>query len=209
MKSLVLICLFAGLILGASVIDESLKFRIDTNHSNIGFLVPIAGGLSKVSGKFPEFEMDLYYDEKEIGNSSVDVRIKAASIDTGIVQRDAHLRTADFFDVENHPLITFKSKKVVKDKNGLTVTGDFTMRGVTREISFPFQITGTSKLKDGDKQLMNVGFLATLELDRTEYGVNYQHQSVPGFIGNKIGIELNIITRAKAISDAADRTGNP
>ncbi len=203
MKTLFFICLFSGLILGAHVFDESLKFRIDTNHSNIGFSVPIAGGLSKVSGKFPEFEMDLYYDEQEIGNSSVNVRIKAAGVDTGIEQRDAHLRTADFFDAENHPLITFKSKKVVKDAKGLMLTGDFTMRGVTREITFPFKITGISKEKDGDKLLMNVGFAANLELDRTEYGVSYQHQSVPGFIGNKIGIDLNIITRAKDVSGIA------
>lgn len=190
--------LFSGLVFAVPVADESLRYRIDTNHSNIGFAVPISGGLSKVRGKFSDFEMDLYYDSKDITKSSVDVKIKAGSIDTGIDQRDAHLRTADFFDVEKYPYITFKSKKVESENGRHSLVGDFTMRGVTKEVRFPFEVTGT--WVNEEKTSTGSGFHATLVIDRTDYGVNWQHNSVPGFVGNKVEVDLHILTRSKKLA---------
>ena len=85
------------------------------------------------------------YDEADITKSSVNVTIKTASINTDNEKRDAHLRNADFFDAAKYPEITFKSKRVVKEKNGFVAVGDLTMRAVTREISLPFEILGKVK----------------------------------------------------------------
>ncbi|REJ77950.1 MAG: polyisoprenoid-binding protein [Acidobacteria bacterium] len=200
MKVISSILLFSTLILATPFLGNTITFRIDTNHSNIGFAVPISGGLSEVHGKFSRFDMDLVYDEKDITRSAVEVAIDVSSIDTGIDQRDEHLRTADFFDVPNHPKINFKSKKIEKKAGELIMTGDFTMRGVTKEISFPFKIAGKSMNEEGTK--LSMGFTAELKLNRTDYNVNYQHQAVPGFIGNEVTVYLNILTRpATAMSD--------
>ena len=114
MKIIVSILLLTGFLFASPFLTKTINFRIDTNHSNIGFAVPISGGLSEVHGKFSKFKMELAYDDEDITKSKVNVSIDAASVDTGIDQRDSHLRTADFFDVENHPLITFKSKRSQK-----------------------------------------------------------------------------------------------
>ncbi|MEW6127964.1 MAG: YceI family protein [Acidobacteriota bacterium] len=197
MKSLSLIFLLFGLFNASLLTSEPKPIRIDVNHSNIGFAVPIAGGLSKVRGKFSEFKMELNYDDKDITKSTVDVKITVKSIDTGINQRDEHLRTADFFDVEKYPEITFKSKRVIKNGKKLTLVGDFTMHGVTKEISFPFTITG--RQFEEKEKLLTLGFLADLTINRRDFGINYQHQSVPNFIGDLVEIELSIITRANKI----------
>ena len=204
-KAIFAILVCTGLMFGTPLLSEALKFRIDTNHSNIGFSVPIAGGLSKVRGKFSKFEMDFFYDPEEISNSKIDVKIDVSSVDTGINGRDRHLRTADFFDVEKHPHILFKSTKVHNKDGRLMVTGDLTMRGVTKEIRFPFEITGKNVVKREGERLMTAGFKANLVLGRREYGVNYQHRSVPGFIGNNIEIDLSIITSSTNIAKTAKK----
>src|SRR6185503_17364757 len=98
-------------------------YPIDNNHSTVGFSVPILGGLSQVKGKFTDFTVTLNHDEKDITKSSVSVVIKATSVDTGIEGRDRHLRTADFFDVEKFPEITFQSSSVVKKGKQLIAHG--------------------------------------------------------------------------------------
>src|SRR6476620_7656634 len=94
------------------------EYKIDNNHSTVGFSVPILGGLSKVTGKFSDFDIDLKVDEKDITRSSVRAVLKTASISTGITARDEHLRTADFFDAAKFPEITFESTKIRKNGKG-------------------------------------------------------------------------------------------
>src|SRR5262245_61824658 len=106
-KSLFLVLAFT--IAVSAQVTTTKQYPIDMNHSNVGFSVPIMGGLSKVRGKFTDFTVNLTNDEKDITKSSVSVVIKATSINTGIDGRDRHLRTADFFDVEQFPEITFQS----------------------------------------------------------------------------------------------------
>jgi len=197
MKVILSVMILSGFFFASPMLTNAIKFRIDTNHSNIGFAVPIAGGLSEVHGKFSKFRMDLVYNEDDITKSKVNVVIDASSIDTGIDGRDRHLQTADFFDVANHPNITFKSKRIIKEGEKLTLIGDFSMRGVTKEISFPFSIKGKELNKT--KTHVTMGFFATLKIDRTEYGVNYQHKSVPNFIGNEVEVRLNIMTRSARV----------
>ena len=124
----------------------------------------------------------------------MNVVIKAASINTGITARDNHLRSADFFDVQKYPEITFQSKHIEKKGKQLLVTGTFTMHGVSKEIALPFQITGVSKEPTSKK--MNLGYSARTVLNRRDYGINWTHPQVPNFIGDNVEIEINLITKA-------------
>lgn len=172
-------------------------FCLNIAHSNIGFAAPIMNGLSKVHGKFSEFTMELNFDMKDITKSSVNVVIKAKSIDTGINAHDEHLRNPDFFEVEKFPDITSKSKQIIKKGKKLTLVGDFTMHGITKEISFPFEIVGKSV--DSKEQTVVYGFYAKTVINRRDFGINYQHQTVPDFIGDNIEVELNLLTRANKL----------
>lgn len=197
MKSLLAIVFFTGLIFATPTPAPTVVFNTDVNHSNIGFDVPIMGGLSSVSGKFTDFTVNLDIDEKDMTKSSVDVVIKATSIDTGIEGRDRHLRNPDFFEVDKYPDITFKSKSVKKKGKTMTLTGDFTMHGVTKEISFPFTIAGRNvNPKD---QTVRYGFDATLEVNRRDFGINYTNKADPTFIGDVVTVNLQILTKPTKI----------
>jgi polyisoprenoid-binding protein YceI len=174
--------------------NSARQYPIDMNHSTVGFSVSIMGGLSKVSGKFTDFSITLTNDEHDVTKSSVNVVIKAASINTGITARDNHLRTADFFDVAQFPEITFQSKRIEKQGKGFIAVGDLTMHGVTREIILPFSIAGTNR--DAAKKKMNIGYAAHLALNRRDFGINWEHQSVPNFVGDNVDIDIALITRA-------------
>ena len=139
--------LLAVLIAATPFFGSQTKYETDTAHSNIGFAVPIAGGLSHVRGKFNDFTVAIVYDDKDVSKSSVHAVIKATSIDTGIERRDNHLRTADFFEVEKYPEITFKSSSVVKKGKGYVARGTFTMRGVSKEIDLPFVILASTAMR--------------------------------------------------------------
>jgi polyisoprenoid-binding protein YceI len=170
------------------------KYETDAAHSNIGFSMPIMGGLSHVRGKFTDFTVAIVYDDADVTKSSVNATIKATSVDTGIERRDAHLRTADFFDVEKFPEITFASSRIEKKGKQLVAHGTFTMRGVAKEIALPFTIHGTFKdPKTGKTQL---GLTAKTSVNRRDYGINFSNPNNPNFLGDQVEIELNIITRA-------------
>ena len=178
----------------AAQVSTGRQYPIDMNHSTVGFSVPIMGGLSKVSGKFTDFNINLTNDEKDITKSSVNVVIKTASVDTGIEGRDKHLRTADFFDVEKFPEITFQSSRIEKRGKQLIAHGTLTMHGVSKEIALPFTVTGVDE--NADKTKKNVGYSASITLNRRDYGINYTHKTVPNFIGDNIAVEIDLITRA-------------
>ena len=158
--------------------------------------MPILDGVSQVKGKFTSFTIDLNYDEDNISKSTVSAVIKAASIDTGIEGRDKHLRTADFFDVEKFPEITFQSKRVEKKGKNFLAIGDFTMHGVTKEIAIPF--TATGKFINPANQQMSTGFSANLTINRRDYGMTWKNASVPNFVGDLVNIELAVLVRTQA-----------
>lgn len=191
-KSLLLVLAFTITI--AAQVSTTRQYPIDMNHSTVGFAVPIMGGLSKVRGKFTDFTVNLTNDEKDITKSTVNVVIKATSINTGIEGRDRHLRTADFFDVEKFPEITFQSSKIEKKGKQFIAHGPLTMHGVTKEIALPFTVTGVDE--NADKTKKNVGYSASLVLNRRDYGINYTHKTVPNFIGDDITVEIDLITKA-------------
>ena len=194
MKQSVLAMLLFAVTAVAQVATTTRVYPIDNNHSTVGFSVPIFGGLSQVKGKFMDFAITLNNDEKDITKSSVSVVIKATSVNTGIEGRDRHLRNADFFDVEKFPEITFKSERIEKKGKGFIAHGPLTMHGVTKQIALPFTITGTQKNPTNNK--FSVGYSAKIVLNRREFGINYNRQDNPTFVGDNITVEIELVTRA-------------
>ena len=160
-------------------------YKIDAVHSEVSF--KIRHMVAKSTGRFTKFEGLINVDGADISKSTVEVRIDAASVNTDNEGRDKHLRSGDFFDVEKFPAITFKStavKEVAKGK--LEVTGDFTMHGVTKRITFPITNAGTQPgMQPGS---VVAGFVdGALSLNRSEYGIKF----MPGIIGDTVAISLN------------------
>lgn len=155
---------------GAVQTSESGTYNFDKAHSFIGFKVKHMG-LIEVPGFFRDFTGAVNYDAKDPSKSTVEFAAKATSVDTGVGGRDTHLRTADFFEVEKYPELTFKSTKVEKKGNGWAVTGDFTLKGVTKSITIPFNIAGflPADQRSGGK----MGITAETTINRRDYGVNY------------------------------------
>ena len=160
----------------------------DPSHTLVGFTVRHLV-INKVRGKFNEFQAIIVYDENDITKSSMRGSIKVASIDTDNEKRDNHLRGPDFFDAASHPQITFASKRVETRGKEHVLIGDLTMRGTTREVEIPFTITG--KITD-PRGKIRIGFEATLELNRKDYGVAYHKVMDNGglVVGDTVQIEL-------------------
>ncbi len=160
-------------------------YKIDPVHSEVSFKVRHA--LAKVSGRFAKFSGSIKVDTADISKSSVEVSIDATSITTDNEGRDKHLKSPDFFDVAQFPTLTFKStavKEVAKGK--LEVTGDLTMHGVTKRITFPITNAGTQANGRGG---VVAGFIdGALTLNRSEYGVKY---GAP-MVGDEVTISLNV-----------------
>jgi len=148
---------------------EKETFLLDKNHTQIGFKV--RHFVSKVSGRFAKFEGTIVLDRAKPEDSSVEVRIEATSIDTGVPNRDKHLNSADFFDTAKFPEITFKSTKIAaKGKDAFEVTGDLTMRGVTKPVTLAVTANGFANDGRGGQK---TGFDATGKLNRKDFGVSW------------------------------------
>ncbi len=185
-------------------VGESGTYAFDKAHSFIGFKVNHMG-LIEVPGFFRDFTGTVNYDANDIGKSSVEFTAKVESIDTGVAPRDKHLRTADFFDVEKFPELTFKSTKVEKKGKNLVVSGDLTMRGVTKPISIPFQIAGW--LPEGERNGWKMGIQGETMLNRRDFGVNYGNNLPSGIpaIGDMVKVVLQIeAAKPKAETKAAE-----
>ncbi len=172
-------------------------YKIDAAHSQVAF--KIRHLLAKTPGRFTKFEGVIKIDNKDISKSTVDVKIEATSVNTDNEGRDKHLRSADFFDVEKFPAITFKStavKEVAKGK--LEVSGDFTMHGVTKAITFPITNMGTQPgMRPGS---VVAGFIdGALKINRNDFGI----KTYPGALGEEVEIELNI--EAGKVDAAAEK----
>jgi len=164
-------------------------YAIDKNHSEAAFQVRHI--LTKVRGTFRDFAGTITFDKAKPENSSVEFRIKAASIDTGVQKRDDHLRSPDFFDAAAHQEIIFKSTKVVpKGNNTFDVTGDFTMHGVTKPITLPVKFLGEQKFMKGAK----AGFETAVTLNRKDYGLVWNRALESGgvMVGEEVEISINI-----------------
>jgi len=163
---------------------------IDRSHSEVAFQVRHL--LSRVRGRFTEFNGTIQFDESNPQNSNVDVTIDAASIDTSEQDRDNHLRGADFFDVEKYPTLRFVSTSVTPRKdNTYDVAGHLTMHGVTREVVLPASFLGTAQDPWGN---MKYVFEAELTLNRKDYGLTWNAALETGgfLVGDEVKVSLSI-----------------
>lgn len=163
----------------------------DLVHSSIGFTVRHLV-VSKVRGKFGRFTGSIRLDEHDLAATQVDVSIETASVDTGVEQRDNHLRSADFFDVEKYPAMTFKSTRVEPGKNGeLHLHGNLTLHGVTRPVTLEVEYAGSQKDPWGGTR---AGFSARTSLDRKEFGLTYNQLLETGgvVVGEKVDVDIEI-----------------
>jgi polyisoprenoid-binding protein YceI len=164
---------------------------IDASHSNVEFSVRHLM-VSTVKGNFPKVSGVLELDDKNITKSSIEVAIEAASVDTREPKRDGHLKSPDFFDVAKYPSITFKSTKVEKaGANKLKVTGDLTIRGITKPVVL--QVEGPSApLKDPFGRTVR-GVTATGKLNRKDWGISWNKALDTGgvMVSDEVKLELN------------------
>jgi polyisoprenoid-binding protein YceI len=176
--------------------------NIDTTHSGIHFSIRHMV-VAKVRGAFKGFSGTVQYDAENPASSSVSVSIDAASIDTGVGQRDAHLKSPDFFDVEKFPALTFQSTRVEKaGGNSLRVTGNLTIRDVTREVVLDTELLGTGKDPWGNTR---VAFEAKTSIDRRDFGLKWNQALEAGgvLVGEKVEIALEIQTVQAQAAQAA------
>jgi polyisoprenoid-binding protein YceI len=163
-----LLTLTAGLATAASS-GSVTTWEIDPAHSSAQFAVRHMM-LNKVRGEFGKLTGTLELDEKDLTRSSVQATVDAASINTREPNRDKHLRSADFFDVDKHPTLTFKSKQLKRESGRLKMLGDLTIRGVTREVVFDVEPgPGVVKGPHGNRR----GASATTRINRKEFGLTW------------------------------------
>ncbi|GAA2738259.1 YceI family protein [Pedococcus aerophilus] len=170
--------------------DISGTYALDPSHSRIGFSARHAM-VTKVRGQFDQFEGTAVIDTAVPANSSVTVTIKAASVTTGQEQRDAHLKTPDFFDVETYENLTFTSTDVVRDGAEWSITGDLTINDVTRPVTVVFEETGSAKDPYGN---VRVGFEGSTTINRADWGLSFNAALETGgvLVSEKIALEFDI-----------------
>ncbi len=186
-------------LVAASAFAATDSFVVDKNHSEATFRVRHM--MSKVTGKFDDFAGKVTMDRTKPAESSVEFTIKTASVNTGVADRDKHLRSADFFDAEKNPEITFKSQRVVATakKDLYNVTGDFTLRGVTKRVTLPVEFLGFMKDPWGNER---AGFSTTIMLNRKDYGINWNKALDNG--GMLLADDVEISVSLETVKSKAD-----
>ncbi len=182
-----------------------MSWQVDYAHTHIGFSVRHLM-ISTVRGQFDKFKIDAHIDEDEINkihdanvlteddvlNSKLEVQIEAASINTRDAQRDGHLRSPDFFDVEKYPYITFKGKRgIKKDESHGQLVGDLTIRDVTKEVTLEVDFLGQGKTPWGS---INAGFEATTKINRKDWNLTWNVALETGgwLVGDDIKVDIAI-----------------
>jgi len=166
-------------------------YTLDPAHTRIGFVARHAM-VTKVRGSFDEFAGTAVLDGANPANSRVEVTIEAASIDTRNAQRDEHLRSNDFLAMQEYPKITFASTGVRQaGENTFEVTGDLTIKGVTNEITIPFEFEGSAKDPFGN---LRVGFEGSVVINRKDWGVTWNAALEGGgvLVSDRVTLEFEI-----------------
>ncbi len=178
------------------------NWSLDTVHSGINFSVRHMV-VSKVRGRFAKFTGNVALDEGDLTRSTVEATIDASSIDTGTAQRDEHLKSADFFDVEHFPQIRFRSTGIEKlGTERYRLTGELTIRDVSREIALDVEYGGRGKDPWGNER---VGFTAKTALDRKDFGLKWNQALETGgvLVSDRVEIELELQAVRAAVAVAA------
>ena len=170
---------------------SQITYQLDSSHSAAHFSVRHMM-ISNVRGEFTKVSGTIWYDPENPRNSKVEASIDAASIATREPQRDAHLRSADFLDVEKYPVLTFRSKSVSGEQGDWKMTGDLTIRGVTREVTFDVE-GPTPETRDpwGNPR---IGATATGKINRKDFGLTWNTALETGgvLVGDEIKLTLDV-----------------
>lgn len=194
MHTKTIIALTTAAFLALSHATAADHYTIDPAHSSVSFSVRHMG-VSNVKGHFDEFVGSLVLDHGAIQEATATIQVK--SVNTGIAKRDNHLRTSDFFEAARYPEITFKTKRVEKNGDQAILIGDFTMRGVTKELRLPVTLSGPIKDPQGNTR---IGLEAKTTVNRKDYGMKFNAVMETGglMVGDEVSIEIN----AEAIKGA-------
>jgi len=198
MKRFILSIIFAA----AALPMAADVYKVDKSHSDVDFKVRHL--VSNVTGKFTDFDGTVTMQPGKPGASSVEFTINAGSNDTGNADRDKHLHTADFFDIEKFPAITFKSTSIApaKKKDLYNVTGDLTIRGVTKRVTIPVQFLGAAKDPWGNDK---AGFSLQTKVNRKDYGINWNKALDAGgfMLSDDVDVTISLETVKKKPEAAA------
>jgi polyisoprenoid-binding protein YceI len=175
------------------------QWNLDTVHSSVNFSVRHMV-ISKVRGHFTQFSGTLDFDEARPQAAKLEVKVQTASINTNDAQRDAHLKSADFFDVEKYPEMTYKSSSVeVVDKNHFRVHGQLTLHGVTKPVTLDVEYAGHGRDPWGGER---AGFTATGRVNRKDFGLSYNQTLEAG--GVMVGEQVDIALEVEAVAAKAN-----
>ena len=165
-------------------------YTLDPSHTRLGFVARHAM-VTKVRGQFGEFEGTAHVDAETPANSKVDVTIQVASVSTGSADRDGHLKSADFFDTEQYPTMRFVSTDVERTGNEWTITGDLTIKDVTKSVEIEFEETGAATDPFGNKR---IGFEGETTVNRKDFGLTWNAALETGgvLVSEKIKLEFDI-----------------
>ncbi len=195
-------------ILGSEEVSRAVSaaqttYSIDSSHSSAQFSVRHMM-ISNVKGEFSNVRGTIVYDPENLGNSSIEAVIDVSSINTREPSRDAHLKSADFFDVAKYPTLAFKSKRIWKKGDELQASGDLTMHGVTREVVLAIE-GPTPEAKDPWGNI-RFGASATAKLNRKDFGLVWNQALETGgvLVGDAVAITLDI----EAVKIASGTTAN-
>ncbi len=169
---------------------RTTTWTIDPNHSTVGFAVKHMM-FATVRGRFNDFAGTIQFDPDQVERSGVDVSIRTASVDTGIGPRDADLRSANFFDVEHFPTMTFHSTRVEGNGEQFVIHGDLTIKGTTRPIALAATYQGRGANPSGTEV---AGFEATGKLNRKDFGLNWNQALESGgvLVGDEIKLSIEV-----------------
>ncbi len=180
-----------ALIFAAVSVGQAAEWMFDMAHSNIGFKVKHLM-ITNVNGSFDKFDGKVVYDPADPAKAQIDVTISTASVNTGNEKRDGHLSSADFFDVENYPAMTFKSTKFEKSEDGVKIVGDLTIRGTTREVKL--KVDEMSEPVKGPMGGTRIGAEAHAKIDRRDFGLTWSKTVETGalVVDNVVKILLEV-----------------
>jgi polyisoprenoid-binding protein YceI len=172
-------------VLAGAPVHAADDYNVDPVHSSVSFKIQHMG-ISWIHGRFNTFEGAIAIDKADPAKSSIEFTINADSVDTANKQRDTHLISPDFFDAKQFPKLKFKSTSVKPTKDGYEVTGDFTMHGKTKPISFKLEGGKEAEFPKGTK---HIGFSTDLTLKRSDFGMVDKQ---PGALGDEVPVSIGL-----------------
>ena len=187
------VSVFAFVVAAGSLLSQAqtTNWKIDPAHSGADFSIRHMG-LSNVHGHFGNVTGTVVLDEKDFTKSSVNAVVDVTTVDTGVAQRDGHLKSPDFFDVAKFPTMTFVSKKITSSGDGYHITGDLTMHGVTKSVDLAVDQPGKEQSMDGKS--IHRGFSAATTIHRQDFGLTWNGtlKSGDSMLGDDVKVSLDV-----------------